>query len=116
MHEHGRALEIVDHDLHVGPGHRGEPCGRRGIAVRPADRLDGVLGGVLEARGHALHDRPKHVVLRRHVGVQAGALDVHRSSDIPDAGAGIAPLTEQGAGHVLDLAATCGLDHAWRAS
>ena len=61
-----------------------------------------VEGGDL-TEGGALDDRPQHVLLRGDVCVQAGALDVERPGDVAHARPGIAMLTEERAGDVLDL-------------
>jgi len=73
-------------------------------------RLDGIGGG-FEAIGRALDDRPQDFLLRGYVRVQAGALDVHGPSDVAHARPRVPLFMEEGAGRVLDLLATGGLDH-----
>ena len=111
MDEHARPLDVVGDDADVGADSAASwSWPTRRVAGSAASSA--VVGRMLEARRHALDDRPQHVLLGRHVGVQAGALDIHGARDVADARAGVAPLAEQGAGGVLDLAATVGLDHA----
>ena len=78
--------------------------------------LDGLgLGGGrgrLEVGRGPIDDREEDVLLRRDVGVQAGALDVEGLGDVADARRRVAVRVEQLAGHLVDLAPPrTGLDH-----
>jgi hypothetical protein len=90
---------------------RREPGTGIGLRLRVRVLERGVRGG-FEPHSHPVHDGPQDVLLGGDMRVQAGPLDVERPRDIAHARPGVAPLAEERARDVLDLAASRRLDHA----
>ena len=103
--EHAGPLDVVGDDADVRPDERDQVHATTEHQRARVGCLDRIGGG-LELRGHLLDDRPQDVLLGRHVGIQAGALDVDRPGDVAHARAGVATLAEQRAGRVLDRLAS----------
>jgi len=110
MDEHAGALDVVGDDLDMRSNQRDEMGARAGAEGAGVVRLC-VVGSGLEAVRGPLDDRPQDVLLRRDVGVEAGALDVHGPRDVAHAGPRIPVLVEQGAGGVFDGLPPGRLDH-----
>ena len=70
------------------------------------------VGLRLEGGGGSVDDRPQDVFFGRHVGIEAGALDIERPGDVADARRRVAVRVEQLARNLFDLAPSRpGLDH-----
>src|SRR4029078_8901896 len=91
---------VVRDGLDVGLDEGGEPVDRV-AAGRVAERL---VRAPLEGGRRRGDDPPEDVLLRRNVGVEAGALDVERAGDVADARGRVAVRVEQLAGNLLALA------------
>ena len=113
MHEDARPLDVLEDDRDVDADQR--PKGLRRIARRHGAAED-VGGGGLEPPGRPVDDRPEDILLRRDVGVQAGALDVEGACDVAHAGARVPALVEERARRRLDLPSSGRLDHVRTAS